>query len=61
MTYADLTDQFCDASICQTARDRIAIFRDGNHLSTAFVASLAPQLLSIFDTVLASRRNARTR
>ena len=41
---ADLTDYFCSEGKCNPIIDDIVVYRDGNHITTAFSASLAPVL-----------------
>jgi peptidoglycan/LPS O-acetylase OafA/YrhL len=42
--YVDLTDEYCDAGTCYAVRDGIVVYRDADHLATAFAAHLAPRL-----------------
>jgi hypothetical protein len=38
----DITDEFCDASVCIGARDGIMMYRDSSHISVAASELLAP-------------------
>ena len=40
----DLSDQFCSAELCEPMRDRVVVYRDGNHITVAFSESLSKVL-----------------
>lgn len=42
VTLMDLTDNICPGSVCEPERGNLVIYRDGNHLTATFAASLAP-------------------
>jgi peptidoglycan/LPS O-acetylase OafA/YrhL len=40
----DMTDQFCPGDLCLAAIGNILVFRDSNHITTAYARTLAPVL-----------------
>lgn len=42
--YADLSDYFCDEESCPAVIGNVIVYRDDNHLTTAYVKTLAPVL-----------------
>jgi hypothetical protein len=44
VSYIDLTDQFCQNGVCGGVRNGLVIYRDSDHLTGRFAASLAPVL-----------------
>jgi peptidoglycan/LPS O-acetylase OafA/YrhL len=49
MRYADLTAEFCDSTICPGMRSGMLVYRDANHVTTAFAARLAPALSDLLE------------
>lgn len=54
--YVDLTGYVCDASVCPVIIDDLLVYRDVNHLTTAFVSYLAPALEEPFLATLGDLR-----
>jgi peptidoglycan/LPS O-acetylase OafA/YrhL len=44
VSIADMTDNFCQADQCPPMLNGMVVYRDGNHITSAFAASLAPVL-----------------
>ncbi|MFC4313278.1 acyltransferase family protein [Steroidobacter flavus] len=44
MRFADLSAEFCDNAVCPGARSGLLVYRDENHITTAFAARLMPAL-----------------
>ena len=42
--FADLTGEFCYSNVCAAIKRNVVVYRDSNHLATAFVKGLAPAL-----------------
>ncbi len=58
VTYMDLTDRICDASMCAASRGDTLLYSDADHLTVRFTLSLAPA----FDALLRGiRLDAATR
>jgi hypothetical protein len=53
--YLDVTDRSCDAEKCSVARDGLAMFSDGDHISVRYSASLAPELVPVLDSMVSRR------
>lgn len=45
--FADLTAEFCDSNVCPGVHSGILIYRDANHMTTAFAARLTPALRAL--------------
>ena len=43
----DLTDSICEPAVCPVEKDGILIYRDNNHLTATYAATLAPQFASM--------------
>jgi hypothetical protein len=55
-TYVDLTPYICGESTCPVIVDDLLVYRDVNHLTTAFVSYLAPALEQPFLAALRGDR-----
>lgn len=53
VTFADMTDAFCDRTDCRGDVGGTIMFRDGHHMSAAFAATLAPRLQTVIRHALA--------
>ena len=42
--FIDLSSEFCDSTTCPAVRDGIVVYRDANHLTTAYAAHLLAPL-----------------
>jgi hypothetical protein len=42
--FIELTDQFCDQTLCPPIRKNMIIYRDGNHMTATYARSLSPLL-----------------
>ncbi|HYN06413.1 MAG TPA: SGNH hydrolase domain-containing protein [Vicinamibacterales bacterium] len=47
----DLTDAFCGADTCSPVLNGTVVYRDTNHMTSAFSAGLAPSLGRALDAV----------
>lgn len=47
--FGDLSSQFCDSDVCPGVRWGILVYRDANHMTTAFAARQAPMLRALLD------------
>jgi peptidoglycan/LPS O-acetylase OafA/YrhL len=54
MRYADLSAEFCDDEVCPGARSGVLVYRDANHMTTAFAAGLMPSLRELVQGPLVS-------
>jgi hypothetical protein len=45
--YGDLSAQFCDGNICPGMQSGILVYRDANHMTTAFATRQVPALRSL--------------
>ncbi|MFK0690863.1 acyltransferase family protein [Mesorhizobium sp. IMUNJ 23033] len=55
-SYIDMTDQFCDATICHVYINGKIAYRDRHHLATSFAESLEPEVeKAVFRQVVAQR------
>jgi hypothetical protein len=55
MRFADLSVEFCDSAVCPGARSGVLVYRDENHVTTAFAAGLMPTLRDLVEGPLVSR------
>ncbi len=49
LTVLDLTESVCPDGLCRAEQNGMVVFRDGQHLTARFAASLAPQLAERLD------------
>jgi hypothetical protein len=42
--FLDMTDQLCDRQFCWAVKNGIIVYRDDNHITGSFAASLSPVL-----------------
>jgi peptidoglycan/LPS O-acetylase OafA/YrhL len=53
--FLDLTDHYCEGSVCPSVKNGMIVYRDDNHLTAAFAASLGPVLEARLVSTLGSR------
>ncbi|MDQ4132891.1 MAG: acyltransferase, partial [Actinomycetota bacterium] len=55
--YVDVAPWFCDRQRCAAVVGNLLVYRDDNHLTTAYAGWLAPVVGTVLDSALAPGRN----
>ncbi len=53
--FGDLSAEFCDSNVCPGVQSGILVYRDANHMTTAFAARQAPALRALLENRNISR------